>query len=170
MIFVRTVNSVGSEMLSVVESIASIIAAALGVGAAIFGVWTYFQDRKRSRKKDTLDAYDVLQKETFDKINTWLPSEIKQAVEDKKSDEYKELSGYLANIDRFCIGINEGIYDFDTFYKLSHGYFDNERGILKPRLIPLIESKIGHSEENYFQNIHDVWKKMDRKSISINGR
>lgn len=151
-------------MLSVFESIANIIAAVLGVGAAIFGVCTYFKDRKRGRKKDTLDAYDVLQKETLNKINTWFPSEIKEAIEDTTSDGFKELSGYLANINRFCVGINEGIYDFDTFYKLSHGYFDDDRGTLKPRLIPLLERKLDNSEENYFKSIHDVWNKMDKKS------
>ena len=154
-------------MLGNIESFANIVAAVLGVCAAFFGVYTYFKDRKRGRKKDTLDAYDVLQRETFNKINTWFPSEIKEVIEDKKSDEYKELSGYLADIDRFCVGINEGIYDFDTFYELAHGYFDDERGVLKPRLLPLIDRKIGRSEENYFHNIHEVWKKMDIKAAKL---
>ena len=151
-------------MLANIESIANIVATVLGLCAAIFGVYTYFNDRKRNRKKDTLESYDVLQKETFNQLNTWFPSEIKQFVEDKKSNEYKELSGYLANIDRFCIGINEGIYDFDTFYELSHGYFDDDRGLLKPRIIPLLESKIGYSKENYFNNIYDVWNKMEKRT------
>lgn len=146
------------------KTFVEIIAAFVGVVVAIFGVITYFNDRKRARKKDTLEAYNVLQKETFSKINVWLPADIKKATEDKKSDDYKELSECLADIERFCVGINEGIYDFDTFYEISHGYFDSEKGILKPRLIPLIESKSIGSDVDYFKNIHTVWKKMDDKT------
>ena len=98
------------------------------------------------------------------KINKWLPSEIKKATENKISEDYKELSGYLAEIERFCVGINEGIYDFDTFYRLSHGYFDSNKGLLKPRLMPLLEVKLSNAKEDYFENLHRVWEKMDKRS------
>lgn len=109
------------------------------------------------------EAYERLQAETLSKINHWMPSEIKKVSQDRKSDAYKELSGYLAEIERFCLGINEGIYDFDTFYKLAHGYFDSDKRLLKPRLLPLLEVKLENASEDYFKNPHDVWKRMERR-------
>ena len=141
-----------------VEQITLLITAA----SVIFGAYTYYRDSKRKTKQDTLEAYTDLQRSTLSKINLWMPSEIKEATEDKKSDGYKELSYYLAEIERFCVGINEGIYDFDTFYKLSHGYFDSEIGLLKPRLLPLLEAKSDNAKEDYFANLHKVWEKMEK--------
>jgi hypothetical protein len=138
----------------------------LGISAIafVFGVYTYYRDSRRKAKQDTLEAYCELQKETLSKINKWLPSEIKKATENKISEDYKELSGYLAEIERFCVGINEGIYDFDTFYRLSRGYFDSNKGLLKPRLMPLLEVKLSNAKEDYFENLHRVWEKMDKRS------
>ena len=55
---------------------------ALGVSAAtlVFGVFTYYRDSKRNAKKDTLEAYQLLQETTLSKINLWLPSEIRKAT------------------------------------------------------------------------------------------
>ena len=75
------------------------------------------------------------------------------------------LSGDLAEINRFCIGINEKTYDFDIFYKIAHGYFDSDRGTLKPRLLPLFEAKLAYAKEDYFSDLHHVWARMDRKSM-----
>ena len=141
-----------------VEQITLLITAA----SVVFGAYTYYRDSKRKTKQDTLEAYTDLQRSTLSKINLWMPSEIKEATEDKKSDGYKELSAYLAEIERFCVGINEGIYDFDTFYKLSHGYFDSEIGLLKPRLLPLLEAKSDNAKEDYFANLHKVWERMEK--------
>ena len=141
-----------------VEQITLLITAA----RVVFGAYTYYRDSKRKTKQDTLEAYTDLQRSTLSKINLWMPSEIKEATEDKKSDGYKELSSYLAEIERFCVGINEGIYDFDTFYKLSHGYFDSEIGLLKPRLLPLLEAKSDNAKEDYFANLHKVWERMEK--------
>lgn len=138
------------------------IAVVISVVVFIFGVYTYHRDAKRKAKQDTLEAYERLQAGALSKINLWLPSEIRKATEDKKSNGYKELSGYLAEIERFCVGINEGIYDFDTFYKLSHGYFDSDKGMLKPRLLPLLETKLENAKEDYFENLHKVWERMEK--------
>ena len=145
-----------SEWIAVIANIAT----AVGV---FFAAFSYYFDNRRTRKQLTISAYNQLQETTLNKINLLLPSEIKDIVQDKTSEEYKELGTYLANIENFCLGINEKIYDFDIFFKLSHGYFDSERGILMPRLLPIIESKSVNSSEDYFQNLHIVWKRMGKK-------
>ena len=53
-------------------------------------------------------------------------------------------------------------YDYDTFYALAHGYFDSERGILMPRILPIIAKKSENSDIDYFSNLHEVWKKMNK--------
>lgn len=136
-------------------------ATALGL---VFAACTYYRDAKRKLKQDTLEAYRQLQRETLSAINQWKPVEIRVATENTASKEYAELSCLLAEIEHFCLGINEGIYDFNTFYELSHGYFDGERSKLKPRIIPLMEAKLDKADEDYFENIHKVWKKMDKLS------
>lgn len=133
--------------------------AAVGV---LFGFYTYHKDSLRRKQQDTLNAYLELQHNTFSKLNMWMPSEIKEACENRRSDGYKELSGYLAEIELFCLGINQGIYDFDTFYKMAHGYFDNERGTLRVRLLPLLEVKLVDAKEEYYYNIRDMWGKMQK--------
>ena len=152
----------GGDYLGVFDIIAA-VANAGAVFALIFAIYTYNRDTARKARQDTLEAYKELQESVLSKINMWLPSEIKAAAEDKKSDGYKTLSAYLSEIEHFCVGINEEIYDFDTFYKLAHGYFDSERGMLKPRLIPLLETKLENAKEDYFENLHQVWKRMEEK-------
>ncbi len=130
----------------------------------VIGVFTYYRDSRRKAKQDTLEAYKDLQHSVLSKINQWKPSEIREVTEDKQSDAYKELEAYLAEIEYFCVGINEGIYDFETFYQLSHGYFDSERGKLKPRLLPLLEIKSDNAKEDYFSNLHRVWERMENRN------
>ena len=152
--------------VELIGALAEVVAALGGIVIGTFGVYTYYNDKKRTAQRDTLEAYTELQMNTFNKLNTWLPSEIKEAAEDKTSDGFKELGGYLADIERFCVGINEGIYDFDTFYKISHGYFDNDRGGLITKLVPIIEVKNNYADQDYFSNIHKVWNDMEKYNKS----
>lgn len=112
----------------------------------------------RQKKQNTLEAYNCLQTEVFDELNKYKPKEIKQICEYTQDSEYKKISGYLARIERFCVGINQDIYDINTFYQVAHGYFDE--GTMHNRLIPILEVKGIDASEDYFSNIHEVWRKM----------
>lgn len=142
---------------------------------------------ERQKKRDTLDAYNELQKEVFDRLNEYKYGEIVDICEDKNTSEYYVISGYLASIERYCAGIVNEIYDFDTFYSIAHGYFDskskpivkdeylNERevladaegGTLYKKLVAIISSKSSNAKEDYFQNIHKVWECMEERSSLI---
>ena len=139
----------------------SLIITAIGI---VFAAFTYFRDCRRKKISETLEAYRRMQSEVFSRLNEWKPSEIKEAVEDRTTSAYNELSGYLAETEHFCIGINRRMYDFETFYQLSHGYFDSERGKLMARLHPLLEAKIQFADEDYYNNIHKVWKRMRNRA------
>ena len=141
-----------------IDTLALIISAL----AFVFAALSYYLDTRRKAKLETLNAYRLLQKSALDHINQWTPSEIRKAVQDKRSEEYKQLSGYLAEIEHFCVGLNTRIYDYKTFYNLAHGYFDSDRGMLKPRLLPLLETKQKNAKEDYYANLHRVWARMEK--------
>ena len=146
-----------TELVGVIADLAT-------VAAVIFGVYQYRKETIRNNKLATIESYTVLQKEVFNELNRWRPADIREAMEDTKTTAYKELSNYLARIECFCAGINHGIYDFDAFYDVAHGYFDGDKGTLKRRLLPILGKKLDGAQEDYFQNIHDVWRRMDKRA------
>lgn len=142
----------------------AIVSAFVAVASMAFSVISYRKTVIHDRKQATLDAYNRLQTEVFDNLNTYKPCEIQDIVEDPKAKDYKVISGYLARIEHFCVGINEKIYDEDTFYALAHGYFDGNQ--LKNRIEPLLEAKNKSNTTNelFYKNIYTVLQKMDNKS------
>ena len=143
------------EIINIFAGIATIF----GFPLAVYQLWS---DRKRSRQMATLEAYEKLQTEAFDVLNKWRPSEITEVCKDRQSDTYKDLSAALARIEHFCVGLNNKVYDMKIFYKIAHGYFD-EGGSLYRRILPLMENKLASAKEDYFKNIHDVWKAMKKR-------
>lgn len=150
--------------MDIVSIIIAIVSAVVAVVSIVFSVISYRKTVIHNRKQATLDAYNRLQTEVFDNLNTYRPCEIQDIAEDPKSKDYKMISGYLARIEHFCVGINEKIYDEDTFYTLAHGYFDGNQ--LKKRIEPLLEAKNRSNTTNelFYKNIHIVLQKMDNKS------
>ena len=74
------------------EIIISAIALAVSFFAAIFSIFTHVSTVKRDRKQATLDAYNLLQEQVFDKIVLIPPSEIKEIAKNSRSEKYKEVS------------------------------------------------------------------------------
>lgn len=141
------------------EFLIACISVLLAFASVVYSVVTYKTTVLHDRKQATLDAYNRLQCEVFDRLNSLPPLEIEEICKDTKSEEYKELSGYIARIEHFCIGVNEKIYDKDVFYKLAHGYFDGP--ILLRRIIPILDSK--KNANKYYANIYDLLEWMDKK-------
>jgi hypothetical protein len=121
------------------ETVLSIIAIVLSAISGVFTAYTFLWTRARDCKQATLEAYNRLQAEVFDNLNAYKPSEIRDICFNTQSEEYKIISGYLARIEHFCVGLNYGIYDKKTFYALAHGYFDKDP--LRKRIEPIIEKK-----------------------------
>lgn len=152
------------ETISLIIALVSTVVAVVSV---VFSVITYNRTVKHDRKQATLEAYNRLQTEVFDNLNTYTPAQIRTICSDPQSSNYKILSGYLARIEHFCVGVNEEIYDEDIFYAMAHGYFDGHQ--LKKRIEPLLESKniSNNSQQMYYVNILAVldWmKKRNNKS------
>lgn len=141
------------------ETILSILAMVISVISGGFALYTFIWTARRDRKQATLDAYNQLQEQALDHLNFYMPAAIKEIAKDRKSEEYKRISAYVARIEHFCVGVNQGIYDRRTVFELAHGYFDSG---LKKRIEPIIESK-NQFDQGYYANIHKVldWMKAE---------
>ena len=138
----------------------AVVSGVIAITSVVISVVTYHNTVVNDRKSATLEAYNRLQAEVFDPLNSYTPMEISDICEDTKSVEYKVLSGYLARIEHFCIGVNEKIYDKGVFYKMAHGYFDGH--ILYRRIEPILMSK--KNAEQYYSNTYSVLEQMNKKS------
>lgn len=146
------------------ETILSVCALVISIISGGFALYAFVWTAQRDRKQATLEAYNRLQAEVFDHLNLYRPEEIREICDDRKSEKYKELSGYLARIEHFCVGINKRIYDKRTFYSLAHGYFDGSQ--IKSRIDPLINTKNsnGKNRELFYNDTLDVLKWMYKQS------
>ena len=142
------------------ETILSIIAIVLSVISGGFAFYTFIWTASRDRKQATLDAYNQLQEQALDHLNYYRPAEIADIAEDPRSQAYKEVSGYIARIEHFCVGVTQKIYDRKTVYELAHGYFD---GAVRDRIEPIIERK-NQSGIDYYGNIHSVYGWMEEET------
>ena len=79
----------------------------------------------------------------------------------RRSEEYKLVSSYVARVEHFAVGVNQKIYDLDTVYELSHGFLD---GSIRTRIEILIERKEEGFAEEFYCNIKTLLKKMDDKT------
>lgn len=137
----------------------SMISLVFSVIAGVFSLITYFSGVRHDRKQATLDAFNTLQNEAFDKLNLRMPKEIEEIAKDTRSAEYKEISSYIARIEHFCVGVREKIYDRKTVYLLAHGYMDGSQ--LRRRIEPIIERKQAGASEDYYANIHWMLRWME---------
>lgn len=146
------------------EIILSIIAIVISAISGGFTLYSFAWTARRDRKQATLEAYNRLQAEVFDNLNTYRPDEIRNICADNKSANYKKVSGYLARIEHFCVGLNRGIYDKNTFYALSHGYFDGHQ--IQKRIEPVIDSKnrSKNSKEQFYDDTLSVLRWMEKKA------
>ena len=144
------------------ETTLSVIALVISVISGGFALYTFIWTAQRDRKQATLDAFNTLQNEVFDKLNLLMPADIQEIAKHPTSKEYKEVSGYIARIEHFCIGVNMNIYDRETVYHLAHGYLDGK--VIVDRISPIIEKKHRNADQDYYENIHKVLAWMNQKS------
>ena len=131
------------------------------LGAAIFSVFTYWSNIVLDRKKTTLEAYNILQEQALDKLQVYMPAQLKSVVKNRRSEEYKLLSSYVARIEHFAVGVNQKIYDLKTVYELSHGFLD---GSIRTRVEIIISRKEEDTDEKFYQNLKQLYIKMDEET------
>ena len=143
--------------------ILTISSIVLAVASFVFSLITHIHAVRYDRKKATIEAFNILQKQVFDQINQYSPKEIIEYAKHSTDQQYKILSGYLARIEHFCVGVENNIYDKKTVYELAHGYLDGKA--LWSRLSPMMEAKnYDFQKEDYFENIHKIMKWMEKET------
>lgn len=141
--------------------IIEVLSIALSLIAIAFSAYTYWSNIIHDRKQATLDAYNALQEQALDKLYVYMPKDIKAIVTNRRSEEYKLLSSYVARIEHFAVGINQKIYDLNTVYELSHGFLD---GSIRTRFEILTERKGEGFNEEFYKNIKLLYQQMDQET------
>ena len=136
----------------------SVAAFAISLFSAGFTLYTFIWTKVRDRKQATLEAYNRLQEQVLDHLNVYMPKQIAEIAKNVRSEEYKQMSAYVARIEHFCVGINQKIYDRNVVYELAKGYLD---GMVKNRIEPIIvkKNRFGH---DYYTNIHQFYDWMEK--------
>lgn len=142
--------------------ILAIISTVIAIVSAAFSVFTYFGAVRRDRKQATLDAFNRLQEQAFDPLNLYMPKEIVEYAKHPTDKQYKIISGYIARIEHFCVGVVDKTYDRRTVYELAHGYLDGNA--LWSRISPILEIKNNdYNKDDYYENIHKTMKWMEKE-------
>lgn len=166
------------------ELIISILALTISFISFIFSVFVTYKGEQRQKKQATLDALNDLQEQVFDHLNRYTFYEVKEIVNkwneaksekdefvsmnlgtakdfwlkcckyDDTIEEYRKLSGYLARIEHFSLGVNTGIYDTKVVERAATKYFVAVYNKLESLII--VKNSYGeHStdkENNIFKN------------------
>ena len=121
----------------------SLAAMIISLISVIVSVAIYLLGIQRDKKQDTLDSFNLLQEQVFDKLNLITYSEITNIckkvdsgnIDDRTNSKYYELLGYLARLEHFSLGVNTGIYDAKTAERAGTAFLVS----LRKKLLPVIE-------------------------------
>lgn len=135
------------RVMDILTIILSILSFALSVVSMIYSIRVHRDSVVHDTKQHTLDAFNQLQEQVLDKINTYSKSDVIEISKDPHTNEYKEISSLMARIEHFCVGVNSAIYDIDTVKRMAGRYFV---GVYE-KLLPMITKKreINKTEKHY---------------------
>lgn len=105
----------------------SIIAVVVSVATFLFTVLVTYRGEQREKKQATLDDFWESHHE-YDSV----------------VDEYRKISGYLARIEHFALGVNTGIYDAKVTERAATTYFV----MLFSKMMPILSVKNGGSSRD----------------------
>ena len=113
-----------------------IAALVISILALALSAFQFFNESSRQKKESTLDAYDILQNDVFSKINIILQNlraNCSNLYDIEYNSEYwQKITTYLAKIERFCVGVNSGVYSLRVLNRVGGGYFIRVFLELKP--------------------------------------
>ena len=132
----------------------SLAAMIISLISVIVSVAIYLLGIQRDKKQDTLDSFNLLQEQVFDKLNLITYSEITNickkvdngSIDDETNSKYYELLGYLARLEHFSLGVNTGIYDAKTAERAGTAFLVSKRKKLLP-VIELQEKRGNHNSD-----------------------
>lgn len=105
-----------------------IIAVILSTLALLFSIAQFSRDSLRQQKESTLNAYNALQYDAFEKLNKY----VDMSTIEYQSEEWEEITICLAQIENFSVGINTGIYSLKILNRLGGAFFIRQFEKLTP--------------------------------------
>lgn len=150
------------------EKYLSLIAVLISFITLIISAVIYVYGVRRDRKQATLDAYNRMSEQVFDKLTNFTKDDIVEIckltkelhegksfdkfteVQQQKIDKYHELGGYLARIEHFALGVNTKIYDAEVAHRAGTMFL---KTLYEVKLKPLIEYKnsFGKGKVEYYK-------------------
>lgn len=99
-----------------------LLALVVALFAFILSLVQFVRESSRQKKESTLDAYNELQKDVFDKLN-----KLNGPICAKRGTvKWDVCTDFLAKIERFSVGVNTGIYSIYVLNRLAGGFFIHE--------------------------------------------
>lgn len=163
----------------------AVLVAGLSV---VVSISIYYVEICRKRKRDTLEAFQVLENQVFDPLSRYTFTEIEEVSdawteiklrsktfkereiglttkEEEQVRKYAELTGFIARIEHFSLGVNTGIYDAKIAERGMTSFFV---GTYRYKLEPLIKSK--HSSPNNQKEYYVEFRKLVEKMEKIEAK
>lgn len=162
------------------ELMISIIAVIISFVTFLYTVLVEYRGEQREKKQATLEALNILQEQVFDRLNEYTFAEIREISDkwneslqeknkflsakkgtatefwsshreyDTAIEEYRILSGYLARIEHFALGVNTGIYDVKVTERAATAYLTMLYKKLEPLILIKNKGKDSSSTENKY--------------------
>lgn len=115
--------------MEIIKENMDLIAVVISSLALVLSLFQFIRDSSRQKKEATLNAYGELQSNVLSKLNKYsypMPNF------EYQGNEWKEMTDHLANLERFSVGINTGIYSIWVLNRLGGAYFIRQFNKLKP--------------------------------------
>ena len=101
----------------------SLAAIVISIISGVYAFFVHKNECEREKKQATLDAFNILQEQVLDELNSCTPSDFKKIAQERRKAEYKpkydHYRALLARIEHFAIGVTDDIYDFSTTDRLA---------------------------------------------------
>ena len=105
-----------------------IVALLVSILALLFSIVQFARDSSRKKKESTLNAYNALQYDAFEKLNKY----VDMSTIEYQSDAWEEITICLAQIENFSVGINTDIYSLEILNRLGGAFFIRQFEKLMP--------------------------------------
>ena len=140
------------------NSILSTIAAWVAALAAAFTFYYSMRTQKKIQenevKRETIDAFNRLQREVLDKLALVDTKNAEIIAEEKENNEackqaYNDYKTLIARLEHFAVGVEQGAYDLDVVDKLAGEHLI----FLLPKIEPIIDAANEHVRtDKYYQS------------------
>ena len=154
-------------MWEIISSIAAALGAIAAAVSLAFAVKTQIESVNRTRRQATIEAFARLQEEVLDKLASFTEKEILDAAKNCTATEGERILYYdykvlIARLEHFAVGINEGTYDFDTFYNLGGVHV----GFLYTKVKPIIVKARNRAENGIvpFKELEKLFESINQKA------